>query len=192
MLRIIGVSAEVSQGTPAGTRAPTARAQPGLLGSVSAVHFAEGITVERVRLRAKFGFAVQRRSARLLLGVVLLALIALGTAELWAWGRKQPKAPEQFSRLSFVVLRASSGKPVRNASVVIHFLRKDGGQDNEGFQLKTDAEGHAAIDDIPYGRLRLQVVAHGMQTYGEDVEINSAQQEFVIRLKPPADQVTIY
>ena len=129
---------------------------------------------------------------RLLLGLMLLGLLCLGHAELWARGKKQAKAPEQFSSLNFVVVRTANGKPVRNASVVVHFLRKDGSQDDEGFQLKTDSEGRAAIDDIPYGRLRLQVVAHGLQTYGEDVEINAAKQEFVIRLNPPADQVTIY
>ena len=129
---------------------------------------------------------------RLLLGAMCLNLLCLATTELWARDRKQPKAPEQWASLSFVVLRESDGKAVRNASVVIHFLRKDGSQDDEGFQLKTDSGGRAAIDDIPYGKLRLQVVAPGLQTYGEDVEINSAKQEFVIRLNPPAGQVSIY
>ncbi len=136
--------------------------------------------------------AARRNLVRLLLGAVLLGLLWLGTPELWARGKKQAKAPEQFSSLSFVVLRAANEKPVRNASVVIHFLRKDGSQDDEGFQLKTDREGRAAINDIPYGKLRVQVIAPGLQTYGEDVEINSAKPEFVIRLNPPADQVTIY
>ncbi len=107
-------------------------------------------------------------------------------------GDKKKKAPEQFCRLSFVVLRDSSGKPVKNASVVIHSLRKDGTQDADGFQLKTDADGKTFIDDIPYGKLRLQVLAPRMQTYGDDIEIKEAKQEIVIRLKPPADQVSIY
>jgi hypothetical protein len=144
-----------------------------------------------MRVRAKSGIAVHRSSASLLLGVVILVILALGAPELFARGKKQRPA-EPFSSLSFVVLRASNGKPVRNASVVIHFLHKDGTQDSEGLQLKTDGEGRTAINDIPFGKLRLQVVARGLQTYGEDVEINSAQQEFVIRLNPPADQVTIY
>ena len=75
---------------------------------------------------------------------------------------------------------------------MIHSLRKDGNQGTEGFQLKTDTDGRASIDDIPYGKLRLQVLAHGLQTYGDDIEVNEAKQEFVIRLKPPAEQVTIY
>ena len=126
-----------------------------------------------------------------LLGAAFLAPVCLSPAELSA-KEKKLKAPEQFSRLSFTVLRESSGKPVKNASVVIHFLRPDGRQESEGFQLKTDSEGRAAIDDIPYGKLRVQVIAHGLQTYGDDVEINAGTQEFVIRLKPPADQVSIY
>ena len=133
-----------------------------------------------------------RGTSRLLLAVMLVGLLSLATPELRARGKKQSKAPEQFSSLKFVVLRASNGKPVRNASVVVHFLGTDGRETAEGLQLKTDGEGRAAIEDIPFGKLRLQVVAHGLQTYGEDVEIDSAQQEFVIRLNPPADQVTIY
>ncbi len=107
-------------------------------------------------------------------------------------GDKKKKAPEQFCSLSFVVLKDSNGKPVKNASVVIHSLSKDGSKETEGFQLKTDTDGRASIDDIPYGRLRLQVIAHSLQTYGVDIEVNQAKQEFVVRLKSPAEQVSIY
>jgi hypothetical protein len=107
-------------------------------------------------------------------------------------GEKKKKAPEQFCSLSFVVLKDASGKPIKNASVVVHSLRKDGSQDSDGFQLKTDTDGRASIDDIPYGKLRLQVLAHGLQTYGDDIEVREAKQEIVIRLKPPAEQVSIY
>ena len=102
------------------------------------------------------------------------------------------KAPEQFGTLGFVVLRDSDGEPVKNASVVIHFLRKDGSEEPDGLQLKTDADGRASIDDIPYGNLRLQVVAHRLQTYGDDVVLNQAKEEFVIRLKPPVGQQSVY
>jgi hypothetical protein len=118
----------------------------------------------------------------------LLLIAAVGVSA----GEKKKKAPEQFCSLGFVVLRDSDGRPVKNASVVIHFLRTDGSQGGEGLQLKTDSDGRASVDDIPYGKLRLQVVAHRLQTYGEDFEVKQAKQEFVIRLKPPADQVSIY
>ena len=105
---------------------------------------------------------------------------------------KKKKEPEQFCSLSFVVLRDTNGKPIKNASVVIHSLRPDGTQASDGFQLKTDTDGKALINDIPYGRLRLQVLAPRFQTYGDDIEVKEATQEIVIRLKPPAAQVSIY
>ena len=108
-------------------------------------------------------------------------------------GNKKNAPPELFSTLSFVVLRDSDGKPIKNASVVVHSIRKDGSQNNaDGFQLKTDTDGKAHMEDIPYGKYRLQVLAHSLQTYGDDVDVNQPQQEFVIRLKPPACQVSIY
>jgi hypothetical protein len=116
-----------------------------------------------------------------------LLIVPLGLS---AGGKK--KTPEQFGNLSFVVLRASDGGPVKNASVVIHFLRKDGSAESDGIQLKTDGDGRASIDGIPYGNLRVQVVAHALQTYGDDVVLNQAKQEFVIRLNPPAGQLSIY
>src|ERR1019366_2198808 len=97
---------------------------------------------------------------------------------------KKKKAPEPFSSLTFVVLRESDGRPVKNASVVLHLLRQDGSQEREGLQLKTNADGRASIEDIPYGKLRLQVVAHRLQTYGDDVEVNQAKQELVIPHAP--------
>jgi uncharacterized GH25 family protein len=110
---------------------------------------------------------------------------------LWA-GEKKNKAPEQFCSLSFIVVKDSNGKGIKNASIVIHSLRKDGSQETEGFQLKTDTDGRAAIEDMTYGTLRLQVVAHGLQTYGDDIEVKEPKQEIVIRLKAPAEQVSIY
>lgn len=101
-------------------------------------------------------------------------------------------AGDQWSTLKFTVLKEDGGKPVRNASVVLHPVGKDGRASRGGTQLKTDGEGVASVDGIPYGKLRVQVIAHGLQTYGEDYDINQAQQEIVIKLKPPQAQYSIY
>lgn len=106
-------------------------------------------------------------------------------------GEKKKQPPEPLSSLSFVVLKDSDGKPIKYASVVIHTLSKDGSQQSEGFQLKTDTAGRASIEGIPYGNLRVQAVVHSLQTYGEDIEVNQPKQEIVIRLKPPAGQVSV-
>jgi len=127
-------------------------------------------------------------TARLTALAVLLLIVPVC---LYA-GEKKKKPAEQFCALSFVILKDSNGKPIKNASVVIHSLRKDGSQESEGFQLKTDNDGKARIDDIPYGKLRLQVIAHNQQTYGDDIEVNQKEQEIVVRLKQPTDQISIY
>src|ERR1700737_1057420 len=79
---------------------------------------------------------------------------------------------DKVSRVEFIVLRSYNGKPVRNASVVLHPVSKDGKQKKGGLELKTDPEGKASLEAVPYGKLRIQAIAPGFQTYGNDIEIN--------------------
>jgi Carboxypeptidase regulatory-like domain len=118
-------------------------------------------------------------------GVILAALTFLGLA---VAGDK----PRHTADLKFVVLKDYNGKPVRNASVVLHNLDGHGRQGQGGLQLKTDADGKASYGGIPYGKLRIQVIAPGFQTYGEDYDIDQPEREFVIKLKPPQEQHSIY
>jgi uncharacterized GH25 family protein len=99
---------------------------------------------------------------------------------------------QQLSELKFVVLKEDTGKPVRNASVVLHRVNKDGNQEKGGFQLKTDSEGKTSYSGVPYGKLRIQVIAKGLQTFGQDYDIQQPNSEIVIKLKPPQGQYTIY
>jgi hypothetical protein len=96
------------------------------------------------------------------------------------------------SSLAFVVLKDDSGKPVRNAAVVLHPVGKHGKQAKGGFELKTDNEGKTHFDGIPYGPIRVQVIASGFQTFGDDYEINQADQVITVRLKRPQGQYSIY
>ncbi len=123
------------------------------------------------------------KRAGLILGVALsLALLAAA----------KEKKPEQAATLNFTVLKAANGKPVRNASVILHPVNKDGKQERGGLQLKTDADGKASLDGIPYGKLRVQVIAPGFQTYGEDYDINQQEHDLVIKLNRPKEQLSIY
>ena len=99
---------------------------------------------------------------------------------------------EKLASLRFVVLRDYNGKPVRNASVVMHPVKADGRQARNGLQLKTDAEGKASFDGVPYGKLRIQVLAPGFQTFGEDYQINQRDMEIMIKVKRPTEQYSIY
>jgi len=104
------------------------------------------------------------------------------------------QAPEQTAELHFLVVRQGSGKPIRNASVVLQRLDRVGKHrsSESGYQLKTDSQGRASVDGIDYGNLRVQVIAHGLQTYGEDYDVNQPAMEFTIELQPPKAQISIY
>jgi len=101
-------------------------------------------------------------------------------------------AQDETALLNFNVIRDYSGKPIRNASVIMHPVKKDGKQSRGGLQIKTDADGKADFDGVPYGKLRIQVLAQGFQTYGEDYNINQPKMDITIRMKRPADQYSIY
>lgn len=126
------------------------------------------------------------RSWRPLLAVAVL--FAISTCLI----ASDKKDGEGTSSASFVVLRDESGKPVRNAAVILHPVGKNAKQKREGFELKTDADGKTHFDGVPFGVLRVQVIAHGFQTFGDDFQINQMEQEITIRLKRPQAQYSIY
>lgn len=100
-------------------------------------------------------------------------------------------AEDDMSNLKFLVIKDYSGKPVRNASVVMHPIDKEGKQKG-GLQLKTGPDGRTGFEGVPYGKLRIQVLAQGFQTYGKDYDINQPTTEITIKLKRPQEQFSIY
>lgn len=124
---------------------------------------------------------------RLRLPLVLVA-ITLFCLPLLAGG----KDDEPESALSFLVLKDDSGKPIRNAAVVLHAVGKHGKQTKTGFELKSDNDGKTHFDGIPYGTWRVQVIAPGFQTFGDDYTIGQPAQEITIRMKRPQGQYSIY
>jgi hypothetical protein len=123
---------------------------------------------------------------------LLVAIICafLAPASLLAGDKKQDSG--LASSIKFTVLKDDNGKPLRNAAVILHPVGQSGKQSRGGFELKTNSEGKTESDGIPYGMLRVQVVANGFQTFGQDYTINQPQQELVIRLKRPQGQYSIY
>lgn len=104
--------------------------------------------------------------------------------------KKQPEQP--LATLNFVVLKDENGKPVRNAAVVMHPVDDDGKQERGGIELKTDPEGKTSYEGVPYGKLRVQVLAPGFQTYGEDFDVGQSSVDITIKLKRPTKQYSIY
>ena len=105
-------------------------------------------------------------------------------------GRKYTPPPET-SEIHVTVLRDSNGKPVRQAAVVMHPLK--GTKDEGAMEVKTDDDGKVAIDIIPIGYvLRLQIIAPGFQTFGNDYNVDAPAKEITVRLKRPGQQYSIY
>jgi len=122
------------------------------------------------------------RRAGVILAVLLLPVLVAA----------RDKPAPVTANLTFTVLKDYNGKPIRNASVILHDVNAHGHQSQGGLQLKTDIDGKASYAGVPYGKLRIQVVAPGFQTYGQDYDINQPEHEFVIRLKRPQEQYSIY
>jgi len=102
------------------------------------------------------------------------------------------KKQEPLATLNFLVVRDENGKPVRNAAVVMHPVEENGKQARGGLELKTDPEGKASYEGVPYGKLRVQVLAPGFQTYGEDYDIGQPSVDITIKLKRPVGQYSVY
>src|SRR5215471_2506334 len=128
---------------------------------------------------------LSRRLLSLLVSALLLAAWAVASDN-------KSGQSEQYSNLHVTVVKDDNNKPVRNASVILHPVNKDGKQGKGGFQLKTDNEGNTATEGIPYGPLRIQGLAPGFQTFGDDYRVNQPTMDIRIRLKRPSDQFSTY
>ncbi|MGH9554312.1 MAG: carboxypeptidase-like regulatory domain-containing protein [Terriglobales bacterium] len=120
-----------------------------------------------------------------------LFTMAVGLLLLAAPGAAQTK-PKQYSDLKIRVVKKHNGKPIRNASVVLHLVNAKGQQEKGGYQLKTASDGTTSFDSAPYGKLRVQVIATGFQTFGEDFEISQPTHELLIQMNRPKEQYSIY
>jgi Carboxypeptidase regulatory-like domain len=109
-----------------------------------------------------------------------------------AWGQKDKDDEGQTSWVYFSVVKDDNGKPVRNAAVILHAVNPKGQQERGDLELKTDPEGKTNFDGVPYGKLRVQVLAHGFQTFGEDYDVDKSKTEITIKLKRPQGQYSIY
>ena len=66
--------------------------------------------------------------------------------------------------VTFEVTREWNGKPVKYAAVILHPVDKNGKQRANGVELKSDSEGKASFPALPFGKVRVQVLASGLQT----------------------------
>jgi len=101
------------------------------------------------------------------------------------------KAPPPSARIDVTVLKADNGKPIQDAHVIFHPI--EGDKDKGSMELKTNEDGKISVGVIPIGdTVRLQIIANGFQTYGQDYQVDRAKLAWEVCLKRPSPQYSIY
>jgi hypothetical protein len=121
---------------------------------------------------------------------VVCALLVFALATLAAAQREKVEDPTAV--ITFLVIKDDNGKPVRSAAVIMHPVSTSGQQGRGGVELKTDGDGKTSFDGIPYGKVRVQVLASGFQTFGDDYAVDKEKIDLTIKLKRPQGQYSIY
>jgi hypothetical protein len=90
-----------------------------------------------------------------------------------------------------------SDKPVDRASVIVKFVQgrdyiKLGKKIRDTYELRTNQEGEASLPEIPQGKILIQIIAKGYQTYGQTLDINEAERTVEIKLNPPQKQYSAH
>jgi hypothetical protein len=106
------------------------------------------------------------------------------------------RADVPMAKLTIRVLNDSS-RPIDRASVIVRFVEgraylKLGKKIRETYELRTNQEGEASIPEIPQGKILIQVIAAGYQTFGQTFDVHEDERTFEIKLNPPQKQYSTY
>jgi len=90
-----------------------------------------------------------------------------------------------------------NNKPVDRASVVVRFVEgrsiaKFGKKIITNWELRTNQEGVARIPTIPQGKIRVQVIAKGYQTFGQVFDVKEEEKTLEVKLLPPQAQYSVH
>ena len=102
-----------------------------------------------------------------------------------------------MTKLRIEVRRESTQKPVEQASVIVRFVKgrspvKFGAKVRTSYQLKTGLDGTASIPSIPQGKILIQIIAKGLQTFGGEFDVAEEERTIEIKLADPQPQVSAH
>jgi len=105
-------------------------------------------------------------------------------------------AAVDMTKLSIKVTN-DSDKPVDRASVIVRFVQgrsyiKLGHKIRDTYELRTNQEGEASVPEIPQGKILIQIIAKGYQTFGQTFDVNEEQKTIEIKLNPPQQQYSAH
>ena len=106
------------------------------------------------------------------------------------------QAADLTTRLRIEV-KTQSGHPIDRAAVVVRFIEgrsvvKLGKKIVKNWELRTNQEGWAKIPPIPQGKLLIQVIAKGYQTFGQTFDVNEEERTIEIKLNDPQEQHSVH
>jgi hypothetical protein len=130
-----------------------------------------------------------RRIQCMLVFLALMALLPLQPGAFGQSGTDKPKADQDSgtTRLRIELTGGQEKKPVAEASVYVKFNEpKLLGDKRVELNLKTNEEGVARSPQIPQGRILIQIVAPGWETFGQWYKVTKEKQTIPIHLKRPA------
>jgi hypothetical protein len=115
-----------------------------------------------------------------------LLLILLLTATL-----SSPVWADDLTKLKIVVT-TRSGRPIDRADVIVRFggrsVAKLGKMVRTTWEMRSSQEGVAEIPEMPKGKIRIQVIAKGYQTFGDTFDVDEDERTIEIKLNPPQRQ----
>jgi len=96
-----------------------------------------------------------------------------------------------------IVVKTRGGHPIDRASVVVRFVEghsviKLGKAIRTTFELRTNQEGEAQVPSIPQGKIRVQIIAKGYQTFGQIYDVTDPEKTINITLNPPQQQYSAH
>jgi hypothetical protein len=96
-----------------------------------------------------------------------------------------------------IEVKSLKDRPVERASVVLDFVEgrsvvKLGKKVRKHWETRTNQDGVAKLPPLPQGKIRVQVIAKGFQTYGNVYEVNEEEKTIEIKMNPPQAQFSAH
>jgi hypothetical protein len=108
-----------------------------------------------------------------------------------------PLAAEKEMTALQIEVKNADGKPIDRASVLVRFVEgrskvKFGKKVVTRWELRTNQLGFAKIPPIPQGKILVQVIAKGYQTYGKTHDVEEEEKTIEVKLNPPQSQYSAH
>ena len=96
-----------------------------------------------------------------------------------------------------VQVKNDYGKPIQHGSVILDFLgghdpKKLGARRKIHWEVRLNLEGAAKFPSIPQGKVRVQVIADGYQTFGQNFDVDEPAKTIDIKLNYPQKQYSVH